>query len=115
MKIVEKKCPNCKANLEFDVGERNVSCPNCRRAYAIEYDKEQIDPEVELKAKDIQLKVLKSFDRVHSMSKIIFVFAFVIILAIAALTIFMAINGFNSYQETKSSIDAAREEMRQNW
>lgn len=38
MKIVEKKCPNCGANLDFKVGERDVTCGHCRRKYAVEYD-----------------------------------------------------------------------------
>ena len=41
MKIIEKKCPNCGANLDFEVGERNVQCGSCRRKFAIEYDHEK--------------------------------------------------------------------------
>ena len=41
MKIFEKKCPNCSANLEFKVGERDVKCPNCRRTFAVEYDQDK--------------------------------------------------------------------------
>jgi hydrogenase maturation factor len=38
MKIVEKKCPNCGANLDFNVGKRDVVCGHCRRKYAVQYD-----------------------------------------------------------------------------
>lgn len=38
MKLVEKKCPNCGANLDFKVGERDVTCAHCRRKYAVQYD-----------------------------------------------------------------------------
>ena len=53
MKIIEKKCPNCGANLEYKVGERDVHCKKCRRDFAVEYDENIVDPEVYLKAKDI--------------------------------------------------------------
>ena len=84
MKIVEKKCPNCHANLEFDVGEQNVKCPSCRRAYAIEYDKDFVDPEVQLKAKDIQLKMLDDFSKARSFHKVYFI----VVLVIAAIIFF---------------------------
>jgi uncharacterized protein YbaR (Trm112 family) len=31
------KCPNCGANLDFKVGERDIVCKSCRRKFAIEY------------------------------------------------------------------------------
>ena len=59
MKIIEKKCPNCGANLEFDVGEKNVRCSSCRRLFAIEYDKEKFQgSDNDLQSKDIRLKVV---------------------------------------------------------
>ena len=54
MKIIEKKCPNCGANLDFEVGEHNVSCGSCRRKFAILYDR---DEDIEnLKSSDVTLK-----------------------------------------------------------
>ncbi|MBO4855443.1 hypothetical protein J6X15_00840 [Candidatus Saccharibacteria bacterium] len=103
MRIVEKKCPNCHANLEFDVGEQNVKCPSCRRNYAIEYEKDFVDPEVQMKAKDIQLKMLNDFDKVRSFNKVIFVFIFIFAIAIIGLSIFMGVNGYKEYQQTKDS------------
>ncbi len=111
MKIVEKKCPNCHANLEFDVGERNVKCPSCRRAYAIEYDKDFVDPEVQVKAKDIQLKILDDFEKSRRFSKVIFVLVFIFATAIIATTVVMAIHGFSEYNETKKRIEQERIEQ----
>ena len=55
MKIIEKKCPNCSANLDFEVGERNVQCGSCRRKYAIEYDHDKdLD---KIGTSDVALKV----------------------------------------------------------
>jgi len=38
MRIVEKKCPNCGAVLEFNVGERDIKCKHCRHKFAVEYE-----------------------------------------------------------------------------
>lgn len=40
MKIIEKKCPNCGANIKFKVGEHDARCEKCRREFAIEYDED---------------------------------------------------------------------------
>ena len=79
MKIFEKKCPNCHANLEFKVGEKDVVCPSCRRTFAIEYDHDIVDPEVMLKAKDIQLKILDNYEKGQKFAKVFFIIVAVII------------------------------------
>jgi len=112
MKIVEKKCPNCHANLEFDVGEQNVKCPSCRRAFAIEYDKDFVDPEVQLKAKDIQLKMLDDFSKARSFNKVFFIVVLVIAAIIFCATIFLAIDGYKEYKDTKNDIETSEEEWR---
>lgn len=43
MSIVEKKCPNCGANLKFKYGDHDAHCESCRSDFAIEY--EPIEPE----------------------------------------------------------------------
>ena len=93
MKIFEKKCPNCHANLEFKVGEKDVVCPSCRRTFAIEYDHDIVDPEVMLKAKDIQLKILDevqdSFIAARKVRKIVMPIVLIFIAAMFAFGIFM--------------------------
>jgi len=66
MKVISKECPNCKSNLEFRVGDKDIYCQSCRRKFAVEYDKDVTDPDVALKIKDIQLEML---DTAHSMIK----------------------------------------------
>ena len=51
MKIIEKKCPNCGANLDFKVGDRDIQCKSCRRKYAVEYGDIDLD-QLSKKAKD---------------------------------------------------------------
>jgi len=108
MKIIEKKCPNCHANLEFDAGETNVKCKNCRREYMIEYDKDFVDPEVQLKAKDIQLKLLNDFEKTRRFSRGVFLAIFLITTVVIILTIFFAVNGYKEYFESQKSFEQTR-------
>ena len=70
MRIIEKKCPNCGANLEYKVGEHDVKCDKCRRAFAVEYDEKIVDPEIELRAKDLTLKMMDDFEASRKFSKV---------------------------------------------
>ena len=105
MKIIEKKCPNCGANLKFKVGEHDVHCEKCRRDFAIEYDEKNIDPEVLIKAKDIQLKMLGDFEKNRKFAKIF----------ITIVTIFIALSFvFVIYKIISQEIDErARREAEQ--
>lgn len=38
MKIESKKCLTCGADLKFEYGDGNASCPYCKREYIIEYE-----------------------------------------------------------------------------
>ena len=110
MRIIEKKCPNCHANLEFDVGETNVKCSNCRRAYAIEYGKDFVDPEVQLKSKDIQLKILDDIDNSLKFKKIITIIVFVLMFAIIVSSIIFSTFIFRNFQDTRQEFLRVREE-----
>ncbi len=81
MKIIEKKCPNCGANLKFNAGDHDVHCEKCRRDFAIEYDDKMLDPEVALRAKDIQLRILDDFEKKQKFVKIFFIIVILIIIA----------------------------------
>ncbi len=39
MKLIEKKCPNCGASLEFGDNDKSCKCTYCHRAFEIERDK----------------------------------------------------------------------------
>lgn len=111
MNIVEKKCPNCNANLEFKVGEKDVKCPHCRRAFAIEYDRE-IDPEIQMKAKDITLKVMKDFEQSRKFSKVFFAFFIVIFIAMFGFASFMIVRGFIETEQSRTEFYQREEENR---
>ncbi len=51
MKIIEKTCPNCGANIEFNKGDEKVKCEYCKKSYVIEEEKKSKDiSEYNLKA-----------------------------------------------------------------
>lgn len=101
MRIIEKKCPNCGANLDFNVGERNVSCASCRRKFAIMYDHgEDIN---KLRAEDFDLKTTHG--------KVIFAIAIVMVIGFATTGVLMAIHNHQAWLEEKERIDNEAEEM----
>ena len=38
MKLIEKKCPNCGSNLQFDKDDTDVTCKYCNASYEIQRD-----------------------------------------------------------------------------
>lgn len=89
MKIVEKKCPNCGASLDFKVGERDIVCNHCRRKFAVKYDgvdfaKLSADEVNSLKDINIDLKPLRN----------IFITAAIIFVIVSALSITLFVGIF---------------------
>lgn len=39
MKLIEKTCPKCGANLEFNISDKEVKCSYCNKQFIIEQDK----------------------------------------------------------------------------
>ena len=71
MKLIEKKCPNCGAGLEFDDEAKTCKCQYCKRSFAIERDVDDVD------------KINLIYDKMHepfkTMMMIPIIAAFVII------------------------------------
>lgn len=78
MKLFEKSCPNCGAELKFNLNDKEVTCNYCRKSYVIEKDN---DAPKELSSEDFQFNeiagAVQTFSIAHFM--IIF-FAFVLII-----------------------------------
>lgn len=101
MKIVEKKCPNCGASLDFKVGERDIVCSHCRRKFAVKYDgvdfaKLSADEVNSLKDVNIDLKPLRN---IFITAAIIFVIA-----SALSITLFVGIFVFIA-SKVKSAAD----------
>jgi uncharacterized Zn finger protein (UPF0148 family) len=59
MKLIEKKCPNCGANINFNLNDKEVKCSYCDTVFTIERDVTNIDEAIE-KGKENLDKVLNS-------------------------------------------------------
>lgn len=94
MKLVEKKCPNCGANLLFDKKDSEVICKYCKTGYEIERDntdliEDIINPDFFV----LHRKVMKSINTgTIIITCFVFVFIFIIFI-IMFLNIFPRIIG----------------------
>lgn len=107
MKILEKKCPNCGANLDFKVGERDVVCKSCRRKYAIEYGVDDLsqlsDKAMEaLKAADISLRPVHKF-------MVIFIAIFIGLSVL--MTVFSIIQMTNSRNKFNEKVEQSQQDF----
>ena len=75
MRLIEKKCPNCGADLSFDENDKSCKCEYCKRQFEIERDLDDVE------------KFNLIYDKIHqpikSMMMIPFIFAAVVILIIS--------------------------------
>ncbi len=112
MKIIEKKCPNCHANLEFKVGERDVKCASCRRMFAIEYDRDVSDPDVEFMARDIQLQIMEDYKSSRKFAKFFIPFVAIVMVAIIIFAVVSAIHQKQEMDQRRQESEARQEEFR---
>jgi hypothetical protein len=105
MKFVEKKCPNCGANLKFEAGERNATCESCRREFVVQYDAQDIAGDIKdavnkIKADSVNLvpaaKIFGTFFTIHTI--VVSVIA-VIIFGVVAFGMVHMIISFNQTKE----------------
>ena len=105
MKIIEKKCPNCGANLKFQSGERNARCESCRREFVVEYDTEDLignlkDAAKQLQAESINLvPAAKVFGTVVAIHSIVVMLISAVILVAVIFGIINAVSSFNRINE----------------
>ncbi len=104
MKIFEKKCPNCGANLQFKPGEHSAHCDSCRRDFIIEYNKDSDlsgKPDLsKLSIDDIDLApAAKIFGTVFLIHNIIAVIIFIVVAVAMIGGIIFGINQFNNAQK----------------
>ncbi len=113
MKIIEKKCPNCGANLDFKVGERDTACGSCRRKFAIEYNHDE--DLNELKQSALNNLSAKDFDLTadRRRAKIIMLFIAVIVIIGCTVAVINFVRTRQDEQNRKSEYEQSVEEMNQ--
>ena len=87
MKLIEKKCPNCGASLEFSETDKSCKCSYCHRAFEIERDENNID--------EYKLEAMKASNAAFVPMLIVFF----VIFAIAGGIIFGVIGGLFSHNQ----------------
>ena len=106
MKFVEKKCPNCGANIHFKVGEHDVHCEKCRRDFAVEYD---ADVDLKNALNDISAESIKlageMAGHINENMKIFRVIFFVVFGLIITVFIVMLIMGIVTSSQIRSEYD----------
>ncbi len=97
MRLIEKKCPNCGANINFNVSDKEVKCGYCNTVFAIERDITDIDEVVERGKENID-KILNSESfklspkDVKKISTTIMIIAGIIFLIVICIFVFIIIN-----------------------
>ena len=97
MKIIEKKCPNCGATLEFNVGDKETKCKYCGSEFIIEDNNEK---KKEFNVDNVTLKFVKTFTTVH------FIMVGIISLIIIATFIFIFAHITRSFDNINSPFDS---------
>ena len=88
MKLVEKKCPNCGANLSFGENEKSCKCDYCKREFEIERDTDNLD-KISLIYNDISKGVGTGFKYIFIVYGI-FLFIVAFIISIISFSVFHA-------------------------
>lgn len=105
MRLVEKKCPNCKAGLKFNDGDTTVKCEYCGSTYHIEKDEKKA---VNLDINSAQFD--KAFKLVGDVAKpMIGAFAVTQIIGVVMaifVFVFIAFVGFNIFSQVSENIDS---------
>lgn len=108
MKIIEKKCPNCGATLDFEVGERNVACKSCRRKFAIEYNHD--DDFDSLNDSELKHLSAKDFDLKNPLRRFALVFLYICFFAVVAGGVATIIIMANTPKRQDDSLEQFQEE-----
>ncbi|MBR6949520.1 MAG: hypothetical protein IKH54_04970 [Bacilli bacterium] len=92
MKLIEKKCPNCGANLSFDENDKVTKCDYCKREFEIERDAQD---QINLVIGETGKSVLKYFFISHMVIGIISVIIFLVIFGFVIFGIYTGISSTN--------------------
>ena len=90
MKLIEKKCPNCGAGLEFSENDKSCKCSYCHRSFEIERDNDNIN--------DYYLKTIEA-------SKFAFIPIIMVVLIFVAVAVVMVMVISNQIKSNEDFFD----------
>ena len=76
MKIIEKKCPGCGADVKFDENAKKGVCEYCKKEFLIEKDPQE---EFLLSMNDFSKDVMKHVSSSFKVSHYLFIFVFIVV------------------------------------
>ena len=97
MRLVEKKCPNCGANLSFGENEKSCKCEYCKREFEIERDTDNLD-KISLIYHDISKGVGTGF-------KFMFIIYFAVFAFVAITLSLISFSIFHSHEDNASILE----------
>ena len=97
MKLIEKKCPNCGASLEFSETAKSCKCDYCHRAFEVERDNNGVNIDFNLSELEAPAKAIsKAFI-------IIFSLIFIFIVSVVVLSFHGTSNNKDVFGEKKDN------------
>ena len=106
MKLIEKKCPNCGATLEFNETDKSCKCNYCKRSFEIERDTDNLD-----KFNLIYDKMYGNLETIQKPFKFFFLIPIVFFIIIFLIILF---NVFHFQTKTKSTDSGERNSITSN-
>ena len=114
MKFIEKKCPNCGANLKFEPGDRDARCESCRREFIIQHNADDIADDIKEVTRKLRdqvddfnlipaTKLFGSFFAIHT---IVVTVISIVIIGFVAFGIVHAVISFNQSKEEHQKREA---------
>lgn len=93
MNLIEKKCPNCGASLEFSDTDKSCKCSYCHRAFEIERNNNQMENNnnLDLSQQYVLNEVNKGFKAFH----IIFISIFIVVIVFIGFVFFNIFKSFS--------------------
>ena len=108
MKLIEKKCPNCGASLEFSETDKSCKCSYCHRAFEIERNENSSGGDLN---QQYQLKEIKNASKLFLFFFIpffIILFGFVCVIFFHVFQSFSTFdNSFNNFQVTNGQSESS--------
>lgn len=107
MKIIEKKCPNCGADLKFKIGDKEAKCKYCNTEFIIEDNNKDSD-NFDLNNVVLNEKFIKAFGIAH--------LSIFIIISVIAISMFITIGLIikNEFDTNNKSVEININEIDKN-
>lgn len=102
MRLIEKKCPNCGASLEFNENDKSCKCSYCKRAFEIERDDFQKDLANQFNLKPVEVGL--TFSIFTFLPIFIFVLLFIVFVSYQIFSNFRS-DKYSNFEKNQTEYD----------